>query len=279
MPMQNPYSINPMFTRWLMSEIKKAALYMIDRSTVHLSSNEIFEALIPVEHQDIFRQMGALLRVLRDQTFITSLYYGTTEITVHIKLYGHREITLPIKLNPIAENTKLLEYLTPSLSVAINWSTLEWVTDKLIGLTGDRDMLANLFPWLPDVVRDSGWILMADEESSKINVNYEKHAMRQRWYKNEVGISARLDRIKCDRTFIAATRRRTPAIPLASSIQEAVALGSKLFTQYRLAKQNEDNINNPAKQSRIVPLLNRSLVSSEVIEGMKDTIQIYQYER
>lgn len=278
------YQIHPQFKTWMLDKISYAGSYIVDRAVKNVTPDELFEALIPEEHWKTLRKASKLMPTKNYQHYMVQLMNGIDELhlsnplvnmNIVFRFMTPNHLLLPMKLSPIRYDSKLLEYLTPSLSLARDWATLHLVTKNLIELTNDRNMLANLLPWLPDLVRESGWILIPDEDAK--TVNHDRRRQREVWYRNEVGITQKHERYACDRTFIAAVKRRTPALALTSDVRDAIASGSRLFTQYRLAKQ--DKHENSLTKATITPSIDKDLVHPAILKGLEDIKAIYKHEQ
>lgn len=282
------YQINPNVKQWLLNQIQLAGGYMIERTVKKVTADELFEALVPEQHWQLLREASAIMPPKNSQQSMVQLLNGIDELhSVNPKIsatvgFHHApasHLLLPNKLNPIKRESKLFEYLTPSLSLARDWATLFHVTKRLMEITdNDRNILANLFPWLPDVVRESGWIYIPDEDGE--NVDDARLSKRVRWYKDEIGVNNRSDRESCDRSFIAMLKSKAPAPALTGVVRDAVKSGSRLFTQYRLAKQDTSKEPYDAtRQSTITPPMSDELMHPAIVKGLEDTKAIYQYEK
>lgn len=267
--------IYPKFKSWLNDKITTQASYVISHVTKNLTVDELFEALVPEEHWQTLRTAAELMPFERSQNERVSLNYNGATYSFNVT-FIHKpasHILLPRVLNWIEPNTKLMEYLTPVFSIACNWMTLRFVVQELMKLMDNRNMLSNLFPWLPHLIRDSGWVYVNEGDVT----DYSKQRDREKWYDNEMDIKSKVDRQNCDRTFLAVLNYRTSIPPLASSVRAATALGDKLFTQYRLLKQENRIVEH--NQSAIIPSLNGNFISPDLIKGLEDTRQIFEHEK
>ena len=273
--MYEPRPIYPKFKIWIVNLINTQAAYVIGHVTKDLTTKELFEALVPEEHWKTMRAAAELMSFERVQAIKVSLNYLGSLYQFNVT-FIHRPafyVLIPRTLNSIEPNTKLHEYLTPAFSIACDWMMLRHVTQELMKLIDNRNMLSALFPWLPALVRDNGWIYEDEEDVT----NYDLHRKRERWYDNEMDIRGRADRINCDRTFLAILNRKASIPPLTTSVREAIALGDKLFTQYRLLKQENRIIEHD--QCSIIPHLGTSFVPLTLLKGLEDTKQIFEHEK
>lgn len=267
--------IYPKFKQWLNDKINIQAGYVISHVTKDLTAKELFEALVPEEYWKTLRAAAELMLPERTQSFKVSINYMGSLYSFNTT-FIHKPasyVLLPRYLNHIEPNTKLMEYVTPAFSIACDWMTLRYVVSELIKLIDNRQMLSTLFPWLPALVRDSGWKYMDEDDIT----DYDAFRNRQRWYDDEMDIKNKPDRINCDRTFRAVLNYRVPTPPLAASVREAIALGDKLFTQYRLLKQENRTIEH--NECSIIPSFGTSFVSANLIKGLVDTKQIFEHEK
>lgn len=278
-------SIDPNFRRWLIDTLQYRGTYTIDKLTQQVPAEELFEALVPENNWDVLRDASKLMEEKISQRNYVHLtnnindYNGST-IEMYIEFnHGLSKplILLPAKLNPLTPQSKLMEYLTPSLTITKDWITLVHVVVELINMTNNREILANTFPWLPDIIRESGWILIPDETAKQVNT--ERLNERIKWYKNEIGITNKADRYNCDRTFIAALKRLQPAPFLHAKVREVILSGSRLLTQYRLTKQIIEEGKTGPILSTIKPAFNSNLIHPNVISGLQQTKELYKYER
>lgn len=283
-------TIDPNFQRWLLELIQIRTNYVIDHTSQNIQVEDLFEALVPEQYWDVLRKVRMLLDTRTYQSNYVDLicrlptYGSIVEVIIQFNhLTEQHTIILPTitKLNPLEPNTKLMEYLTPSLSLMRDWVTLHKVVSELMKMTNNRDALASMFPWLPDIIRESGWILIPDETAKQVDpIRLDE---RIRWYKNKIGVENKVERYNCDRTFIAALKRNQPAPFLHKNVREAALSGSRLMTQYRLTKQiveeNTKSININNARSVIKPVFHNNLILDNVIVGLGQTKELYDHER
>jgi hypothetical protein len=111
--------------------------------------------------------------------------------------------------------------LAPTFKFTQEWSILHYITSEVIQYVS-RTAVAGVFPWLPDVVREEEY-------------NYEKDA-KNRNFHAKYSIRQSEDKRKFHSCMIALTLppKNIPVVPTVA--REAIALGNKLYTQFRLLK-------------------------------------------
>jgi hypothetical protein len=275
-------AIHRKFTEWLDDLITTTAQKVISHVTVDLSVDQLYDALVPKQHHDVLLAASVLMSSQHDQVFPVTISNRLEElptrsqyIFTHVHIYHSPPafFLFPRECNVLRENTSLAEYLLPALHLTREFAMLQYVVKQLIDLTEDRDILSGMFPWLPDLIAESGW-----KQYQEVKVN--NHIVNKQWmefYVQQLTVKSVSDRLAVDRSFATASKRSSTKPPMHSEVRQvAAALGTKLFTQYRLAKER------PSKRITngcIIPTLTPDLIPPSLINAMDETKKYFRYQR
>jgi hypothetical protein len=121
-----------------------------------------------------------------------------------------------------------------------------------------RNAVAGVFPWLPDVIREEDY-------------NYDKDA-KNRNFHAKYSIRQSEDKRKFHSCMIALTQppKNIPIVPTVA--REAIALGNKLYTQFRLLKDRHAK-DTPDDRVKIETRIHEDYVPQHIkdaVEEMKD---------
>jgi hypothetical protein len=271
------------FTEWLDFTIINAANAMIEHLTISLTPDQLFDVVVPIEHHKVLLAASTLMPQMRSQIFHAKISngmmdeYPTKEPSIPVMLvfkYSKpNHLLVPNILNWLRAYNTLADYLLPSFRIAREFSILRCVVKYLITITENRDMLSALFPWLPDLVIGSGWIPEPD-----VPDDYEHNMQWLKFYTDELNVRSITERAVVSRSFASAVKRGRGNRPLMhTEVIQALNLGTKLFTQYRLFKSQEQT--NKQLGTCITPMLSDDLVPLSLTNALLETKAFYEHER
>jgi hypothetical protein len=279
--------VHTKFIEWLDDTLITAKDAMIEHLTVPLTSDQLFDAVVPAGQRELLRAASKLMVPMYSQTYQAKIFNnlmdkyptGKHHIPV-ILLFRYSEpnhFLLPNALKPLSEFTLLNEYLLPAFHVAREFAMLRYTIKELIKITDNRDMLAALFPWLPDLVTNSGWVPYKEHKEL-----YDPEDFNRQWHKfyyEQLSVKSVVERTAIDRSFAGALKRGRDKPLMHTEVMQTINLGTKLFTQYRLLKSQELAGHKRAPYSYIIPILSDDLVPLSLINALKETNLLYQHER
>lgn len=285
--------IHSAFSAWLKQKIVLISSEMIKYCSIPATAEDIFAALVPEHQREILLEAGKLLAPEKHQcdkvrivNQMQSILTSNTTFNARV-IFNHpypRYFLLPHKPNTLQEGSPLAMFLLPPMVMAQEWAQLHFVVSEIMSRLDNRNILARTFPWLPDLIRDAGWLPAPKDDPKKTRWDDREHKIikrREEFYKNEVGIRGKAEQLNCDPSFHAATERRDRLFSLDYLTYEvATTIGMKLFTQYRLLKE-ELQYNNKNILAIIIPEIDdrSSLIPLELVTSVNDTIRLSKHDR
>ena len=278
------------FVEWLNDTIVTAASTMIEQLIVPLTPDQLYDAVVPAGQRELLRAASKLMPQMHSQPYQVKIAnnlmyeYPTKEHTISATLvFRYSEpnyFLIPNVLNPLSEYTSLAEYLLPSFRIAREFSMLRYAVKELIAVTNNRDMLAALFPWLPDLVADSGWVPYKEPEGRHNEAAIKNNQQWLKFHVEQLGVKSITDRVVIDRSFAGAVKRGKSKPLMHTEVVQILSLGTKLFTQYRLLKSQDRGRKGPYFQTTyITPTLSDDLIPSSLIFALEETKKHYKYEQ
>lgn len=240
------------FNKFIRDRIEADAYDAIDRVSPTVSLEELYDGfnVDPNTKQQ-------LLKMSNDDWF---RHYRTYEL----HLIGF-DIKSPVPVDIRASLPKGYEVLTarsvfaPVFVFAQEWSILYYAVSNILPLI-TRSSIANVFPWMRDLIREEEY-------------DFDKDA-RNRMFFAKYNIKTAYDKRGCVASINAIMRPSKIMPILPNSLRRAAALGGKLYTQYRLLKQRPPR--RVEDKYKIAPQMHDSFVPQHYRDAIEE---MRQYQR
>jgi hypothetical protein len=263
------------FGSWLQTTLNNNAGLATMALSPTLPTPDLYRLLVPDEEvRSILQQAARVLapvRTIRDNDFELFCTHPSLDIATPLQF----TLTMPVPKDwetilfpgikkgwrPIISanaDQEITSLLMPSLKVAQQWAHLEYVVVEMMKLVNDRQTIADMFPWIPELIKESDWW------------NKRGHFYRY----NNITMQRAKERV--DQTFTDAMQPfHTMPKRMSRNIRDICLSGSMLFSQLRMLKAVKGDdiemlIYRTMNSSSIVPHINKpALISKTVQEDME----------
>lgn len=193
-------------------------------------------------------------------------HYNTYQLTlIGFNLKGAKvPVTIKASLPHGYDVLTARSVFAPVFRFAQEWSIFHYVVKEVMPYIG-RNAISTTFPWIRDFIQEE-------------NYDFTKDAKNKAFYRKWMLGNAN-DRRTCDTCVRAVFKPPYPNMPLLpNGLREAAALGSKLYTQYRLLKQRPHRPMDDS-QFKITPQIDDALVPEYIQKAVEEMKEFQQQLR
>lgn len=239
------------FSKFVQYKIEKDATSVIRMVAPIVTLEELYDGFgVDAETKDIMMRTDNLTRRYNHQTYLMNLVGFDTTGPVPVKL----EASLPRKYETLTAGS----VFAPIFKFTQEWSIVHYMAEKVLPLIS-RSAISGVFPWIPDLIREEGYKFGKDEKNRDFHRRY--------------GIGLR-DRSKTDSCIKAAMKapKNIPLVP--SALRDAIRLGDKLYTQYRLLKDRPVRTFDSETHVILLPHVDDKYVPQSIKNGIDEMKEV-----